>query len=67
MPDQKLELVVEASDDGDYTALAPGLPGCTAHGETVEEALKNMKREIRVYLEGLMQEILAGAKQEDLV
>ncbi len=67
MAEQKLEIVVEEGDKGGYNAFAPCLPGCTASGQTVEEALENMKLQIRGYLESLMQEVLTNAKKEGLV
>jgi predicted RNase H-like HicB family nuclease len=68
MPESmKLEIVLKASDKGGYDASAPFLPGCTTHGMTVEEALENMKKEIKIYMEGLMQEVLSKAKKDGLV
>jgi predicted RNase H-like HicB family nuclease len=63
----KVEIVVEANDDGSYSASAPLLPGCIAQGKTVEEALDNMKAEIKIYMENLMQEVLTKAKKDGLV
>ncbi len=67
MTEQKMEIIVEQGDDGSYSAFAPCLPGCTASGKSVEEALENMKGEIRLYLESLMQEVLVNVKKEGLV
>jgi predicted RNase H-like HicB family nuclease len=39
---QKYEIIIFWSDEDDaYVADVPELPGCTAHGETREDALKN--------------------------
>ena len=38
-------------EDGGYIALAPELPGCSAFGETEEEALKEIKVAIDLWLE----------------
>lgn len=38
-------------EDGGYVALVPSLPGCMSEGDTVEEALANIKDAIRLYLE----------------
>ncbi len=67
MTEQKLEIILEAGDGGGYNAFAPCLPGCTSHGQTVEEALENMKLEIKTYLEELMQQVLSNAKKEGVV
>jgi len=33
-------VVYSTEDDGGYFSVVPDLPGCTAHGETAEEALR---------------------------
>jgi predicted RNase H-like HicB family nuclease len=40
-------------DDGGYSVVVPGLPGCCSQGETKEEALDNIKEAIELYLEVL--------------
>ncbi len=45
------EVVLEESDDGGYTVYVPQLPGCISEGETVEEALANIREAIELYLE----------------
>ena len=47
----KLKIVLEASDEGGYTAYVPNLPGCVSEGETTEEALDNVREAIDLYLE----------------
>lgn len=47
----KLKVVLEPSDDGGYTVLVPSLPGSISEGETVEEALSNIREAIELYLE----------------
>ena len=49
----KLQVVLEPSDEGGYTALVPSLPGCISEGDTREEALRNVEEAIHVYLEPL--------------
>ena len=46
----RLKVVLEPSDEG-YTVYVPSLPGCISEGETWEEALKNIKEAIHLYLE----------------
>lgn len=43
----------EADPDGGYVVFAPALPGCHTQGETLEEAEKNIKEAIELYLESL--------------
>ena len=34
-----------------YVADVPGLPGCMSQGKTIEQALKNVREAIALYLE----------------
>ncbi len=47
----RLKVVLEPSDEGGYTVYVPSLPGCISEGETVEEALTNIREAIDLYLE----------------
>jgi predicted RNase H-like HicB family nuclease len=45
--------IFEAQPDGGYHALCPALPGCHSEGDTLEEAVANIREAITVYLESL--------------
>jgi predicted RNase H-like HicB family nuclease len=47
----KLKIILEPSEEGGYTAIVPCLPGCISEGDTKEEALKNIREAIELYLE----------------
>jgi len=50
----KVEFVVELFEDpevGGFVADVVNLPGCMSQGETKEEALENVEKAIKVYLE----------------
>jgi len=47
----KIKVVLEPQEEGGYTVYVPSLPGCISEGETVEEALENIKEAISLYLE----------------
>jgi len=47
----RLKVVIEPQEEGGYTVYVPSLPGCISQGETIEEALKNIKEAIELYLE----------------
>ncbi|BCW93135.1 MAG: type II toxin-antitoxin system HicB family antitoxin [Acidobacteriota bacterium] len=47
----RVKVVLEASEEGGYTVYVPSLPGCISEGETVEEALRNIREAIELYLE----------------
>jgi predicted RNase H-like HicB family nuclease len=49
----KLQVVLERSDDGGFTASVPSLPGCISEGDTRDEALRNIREAIELYLEPL--------------
>lgn len=47
----RIKVVLEPSDEGGYTVYVPSLPGCVSEGETIEEALENIREAIMLYLE----------------
>ncbi len=47
----KLKVVLEKQEEGGYTVYVPSLPGCISQGETKEDALRNVKEAIELYLE----------------
>ena len=56
----KFKVVIEPGEDGYYVAWVPSLPGCISQGETLEEALKNIKEAIELYLSAIEKEIPKG-------
>jgi antitoxin HicB len=42
---------LKKNEDGGYTVTVPSLPGCISEGDTFDEALKNIKEAITLYLE----------------
>jgi predicted RNase H-like HicB family nuclease len=47
----ELKIVLEEQDEGGYTVYVPALPGCISQGDTLEEAVKNIKEAILLYLD----------------
>jgi len=47
----KLRVILEPSEEGGYTVTVPALPGCISEGDTKEEALRNIREAIELYLE----------------
>jgi predicted RNase H-like HicB family nuclease len=47
----KLKVVLEPQEEGGYTVYVPSLPGCTSEGDTKDDALRNVKEAIELYLE----------------
>lgn len=62
----KLRVVLEPSDEGGYTAIVPALPGCISEGDTREEALRNIREAIELYLEPVDDDASFGPQAEQL-
>ena len=45
------KIMLEPDETGGYTIVCPMIPGCYSQGETVEEALDNIKEAIELCLE----------------
>jgi len=58
----KIKVVLEPSDEGGYTVYVPSLSGCISEGETVEEALKNIKEAIKLYLEPVDDDMVSDKR-----
>ena len=65
----KLQIVLEPSDEGGFTVFAPALPGCVSEGETRDEALRNIREAIELYLESVEDDAAGkeGAEIAELV
>jgi len=62
----KLQVVLEPSEDGGFTATVPALPGCISEGETREEALRNIEEAVLLYLEPVEDDVRLGPSAEVL-
>ena len=47
----EIKIVLEEQEEGGFTVLVPSLPGCVSEGETMEDALKNAREAIELYLD----------------
>ena len=54
----KLQIILEASADGGYTAYVPSLPGCISEGDDKAEALRNIQEAIELYLEPVEDDLV---------
>jgi predicted RNase H-like HicB family nuclease len=65
----KLQVVLESSEEGGFTASVPSLPGCISEGDTREEALQNIREAIELYLEPIDDDLAGkeGAELAELV
>jgi predicted RNase H-like HicB family nuclease len=46
-------VILEPEEGGGYHAFCPALRGCHSQGDTLEEALANIREAIQAYLESL--------------
>jgi len=49
----KFRVLIEPDEDGIFVAEVPSLPGCISQGATREEAVRNIREAIALYLESL--------------
>jgi len=52
----KYTVIIEQGHESGYVAYAPALRGCVSQGETREEALRNIKEAMEVYVEALVED-----------
>jgi predicted RNase H-like HicB family nuclease len=61
-----IKVVLEPSEEGGYTAIVPSLPGCVSEGESKDEALKNIREAIVLYLEPVDDDISLAPDAEEV-
>lgn len=64
-----LKIVLEPSEEGGYTAYVPSLPGCLSEGDTLDEAMTNIREAIDLYLDTVEDDIVIreGLEVRELV
>ncbi len=61
-----IKVILEPSKEGGYTALVPSLPGCISEGNSREEALKNIREAIELYLEPVEDDFVFSPNSEQI-
>jgi predicted RNase H-like HicB family nuclease len=61
----KVSVIIEKDDHG-YYAFSPDLPGCQTQGDTLEDALANIREAIALYLETLSQTELKDLANKEI-
>ncbi len=56
------DAIFEKETDGGYSVWVPDLPGCASQGDTLEEAMSNVKEAMELYLEDADPEQIADGK-----
>jgi predicted RNase H-like HicB family nuclease len=59
----RIKVLLESSNEGGYTVYVPSLPGCISEGETVEDALTNIRKDIELYLEPVEDDWVLAEKE----
>ncbi|MDH4153484.1 MAG: type II toxin-antitoxin system HicB family antitoxin [Nitrospira sp.] len=62
----KLRIVLEPSEDGGFTVFVPTLPGCISEGGSKEEALRNIREAIELYLEPVEDDLALSPNAEQI-
>lgn len=52
------QVLVYPGEDGFWVAECPSLPGCVSQGETREDAVRNIREAIDLYIEALTEDNL---------
>lgn len=55
-----MKVVIERGEDGCFVAHCPSLKSCWSQGKTREEALKNVREAIDLYLEPPPSEVISN-------
>ncbi len=61
-----IKIILEPSEEGGYTAIVPALPGCVSEGNTREEALKNIREAVELYLEPIEDDSMFAPNSEQV-
>ena len=56
-------VIIEKGEDFGYIAHCPAIPGCHSQGETIEEAIENIKGAIRGRLSVLDKNLISKKKE----
>jgi predicted RNase H-like HicB family nuclease len=49
-------ILIPDPEAGGYTVEVPSLPGCISEGDTLEEALANIKEAIELHIESMIED-----------
>ena len=52
----KFAVILEPEEDGGYSVICPAIPGCASQGDSLEEALDNIREAISLCLEVRVEE-----------
>lgn len=56
--------IIEQAPEGGYWAICPEVPGANGQGETVEEAIDDLREAIKLILQDRREDILRGLPED---
>lgn len=56
-------VLIEKGEDFGYVAHCPAIPGCPSQGDTIEDAIENIKDAIKACLEALDKDLVTQTKE----
>ncbi|MDI6788990.1 MAG: type II toxin-antitoxin system HicB family antitoxin [Planctomycetota bacterium] len=56
---RKFKIIIEHEQEGGYSVYVPALPGCHTQGDTIEEAMTNVKEAVECYIESIRKDGLS--------
>lgn len=56
-------VLMEKGEDFGYVAHCPAIPGCHSQGNTIEDAIENIKDAIKACLEALDKDLVTQTKE----
>jgi predicted RNase H-like HicB family nuclease len=57
----RFKVVLGPSDEGGFTVYLPCLPGCISEGDSLNDALENIREAIELYLEPVDDDLVLNA------
>jgi predicted RNase H-like HicB family nuclease len=60
----KIKIILEPSEEGGYTVVVPSLPGCISEGNSKEEAIRNIREAVELYMEPVEDDEIFPADSE---
>lgn len=50
------KVVLEKESEGGFSVFVPSLPGCATQGETMKEAITNIREALELYIQSLKED-----------
>jgi predicted RNase H-like HicB family nuclease len=66
-PKVKLTVVIEACEEGGYSASIPEIPGIHTQGETIEETKENLVDALGLFFLDALEDSLSSIKPSDRI